>query len=102
MVRPATSKALRGTGPDIQYVTPANAYRDVGGTSPWTGEGRTMQEQLSRATHDCMDAGGRAMHGAIAEDAKAEAGVHSIVIKSWIPERVRNDESAMRGAGSDN
>ena len=25
-------------------------YRDVGGTSPWTGEGRTMQEQLSRIT----------------------------------------------------
>jgi len=23
---------------------------DVGGTSPWTGEGRTMQEQLSRIT----------------------------------------------------
>jgi len=23
---------------------------DAGGTSPWTGEGRTMQEQLSRAT----------------------------------------------------
>jgi len=25
-------------------------YMDVGGTSPWTGEGRTMQEQLSRIT----------------------------------------------------
>ena len=33
---------------------------DVGGTSPWMGEGRTMQEQLSRITHDCRDAGGRA------------------------------------------
>ena len=28
----------------------ADDYRDVGGTSPWMGEGRTMQEQLSRAT----------------------------------------------------
>jgi hypothetical protein len=25
---------------------------DAGGTSPWTGEGRTMQEQLSRATQE--------------------------------------------------
>jgi hypothetical protein len=32
-------------------------HRDVGGTSPWMGEGRIMQEQLSRA-----------MPGAIAED----------------------------------
>ncbi len=31
----------------------------AGSTSPWTGEGRTMQEQLSRAT----------------QDAKAEAGI---------------------------
>jgi hypothetical protein len=36
------------------------------------GDGRTMQEQLSGATHgavadDCMDAGGRATHGAVAE-----------------------------------
>ncbi len=49
-------------------------YRDVVGTSPWMESvesrrerrPRTMQEQLSRATHDCMDA------GAVAEDAKAE------------------------------
>jgi len=25
---------------------------DAGGTSPWMGEGRIMQEQLSRATQD--------------------------------------------------
>jgi hypothetical protein len=30
----------------------ANDSRDGGGTSPWTGEVRTMQEQLSRATQD--------------------------------------------------
>jgi hypothetical protein len=35
---------------------------DAGGTSPWMGEGRTMQEQLSRA-----------MHGA-----KAEAGIQCV------------------------
>src|SRR4030067_189935 len=47
---------------------------DAGGTSPWMGEGRTMQEQLSRAkpgaiADDCMDAGGRATPGAVAEKA---------------------------------
>ena len=66
---------------------------DAGGTSPWTGEGRTMQEQLSRATHgavadDCTDAGGRATHGAVAERRNdgglffvmpAEAGIHASV-----------------------
>ena len=26
--------------------------------------------KLSRATHDCMDAGGRATHGAVAEETK--------------------------------
>jgi len=35
-------------------------------------EGRTMQEQLSRVKHDCMDAGGRATHGAVAEEARTE------------------------------
>ena len=50
---------------------------DVGGTSPWTGEGRTMQEHDSReggvrVKHDCMDAGGRATHGAVAEEARTE------------------------------
>jgi len=32
----------------------ADDYRDVGGTSPWMGEGRTMQEQLSRATQGAV------------------------------------------------
>jgi hypothetical protein len=27
---------------------------DAGGTRPWTVEGRTMQEQLSRATHGAV------------------------------------------------
>jgi hypothetical protein len=27
---------------------------DAGGTSPWMGDGRTMQEQLSRATHGAV------------------------------------------------
>jgi hypothetical protein len=36
-----------------------------------------------RATHDCMDAGGRVTHGAVTEDAKAEGGV-----KWWL---MRND-----------
>jgi len=27
---------------------------DAGGTSPWMGEGRTMQEQLSRATQGAV------------------------------------------------
>jgi hypothetical protein len=47
---------------------------DAGGTSPWKGEGRIMQEQLSRATQeakaeddDGMDARGRATQGAVAE-----------------------------------
>ena len=31
------------------------------------GEGRTMQEQIVEG-YDCMDAGGRATHGAVAED----------------------------------
>jgi len=49
---------------------------DAGDTSPWMGAGRTMQEQLSRATHgavadDCMDARGRATHGAVAEEPAA-------------------------------
>ena len=46
--------------------------REEGVTSPWMSEDRTMQEQLSRVKHDCMDAGGRAMHGAIAEEARTE------------------------------
>ncbi len=57
-------------------VIPANDCMDAGGTSPWKDEGRTMQEQLSRATHDCMDAGGRVTHGAVTEEAKADAGIH--------------------------
>jgi hypothetical protein len=36
----------------------------AGGTSPWMGEGRTMQEQLSRA-----------MPGAIAEEAAVVGGL---------------------------
>jgi hypothetical protein len=32
--------------------SPAFDCMDAGGTSPWMGEGRTMQEQLSRATQD--------------------------------------------------
>ncbi|SQH75340.1 protein of unknown function [Shewanella benthica] len=27
---------------------------DAGGTSPWTGEGRIMQQQLSRATQELV------------------------------------------------
>ena len=33
--------------------------RDAGDTSPWTGEDRTMQEQLSRATQDAKADGSR-------------------------------------------
>ena len=36
-------------------------YMDIGGTSPWRGEGRIMQEQLSRVTQR-----------AVTEDARAE------------------------------
>jgi hypothetical protein len=37
---------------------------DAGGTSPWMGEGRTMQERLSRATQDdSMDGIGRVESG---------------------------------------
>jgi hypothetical protein len=32
----------------------ANDCMDAGGTSPWKGEGRTMQEQLSGATHGAV------------------------------------------------
>jgi hypothetical protein len=32
-----------------------------------------------RATHDCMDAGGRVTHGAVTEDAKAEGGGEMVV-----------------------
>jgi len=38
--------------------------RDAGGTSPWMGKGRTIQEQLSRA-----------MPGAIAEGC-TDSGLH--------------------------
>ncbi len=31
---------------------------DTGGTSPWMGEGRIMQEQLSRVTHGAVTEGG--------------------------------------------
>jgi hypothetical protein len=48
------------------FVTPANDSTDGGG----------------RATHDCRDAGVRATHGAVAEEAKAEAGVH---LNQYIP-----------------
>ena len=37
---------------------------DTGGTSPWMGEGRTMQERLSRATQDdSMEGIGRVESG---------------------------------------
>src|SRR4030067_71915 len=83
---------------------------DAGGTSPWMGEGRTMQEQLSRAkpgaiADDCMDAGGtspwmgegrtmqeqlsRATPGAVAEKA-TPPGMEAV-------DRVGNKRSRMRG-----
>ncbi len=45
---------------------------DAGGTTPGKEEVESRPEQRSRATHgavadDCMDAGGRATHGAVAE-----------------------------------
>ena len=43
---------------------------DVGGTSPWMGEGRTMQEQLSRA-----------MPGAIAEHPLAHGLIVSTLLR---------------------
>jgi hypothetical protein len=65
------------------------------------GDGGTMQEQLSRATHgavadDYMDAGGRATHGAVADDCMDAGGraTHGAVAeirhplkqyKNWIP-----------------
>ena len=49
-----------------------NSGRDAGGTSPWMDEIESRLERRPRATHDCMDAGGRATHGAVAEDDKAE------------------------------
>jgi hypothetical protein len=33
-----------------------------------------------RATHDCMDTGGRVTHGAVTEDAKAEGGGEMVAI----------------------
>ena len=45
---------------------------DLGGKRPRMVEGRIMQEQLSRAKHDYMDLGGRVMHGAITESARAD------------------------------
>jgi len=38
-----------------------HGYMDIGGTNPWMGEGRIMQEQLSRVTQ-----------GAVTENARAE------------------------------
>ena len=56
---------------NVRGTSPGTKHREVRvsreGTSPWTGEGRTMQEQLSRkpvgtggvrVKHDYMDAGG--------------------------------------------
>ena len=44
---------------------------DIGGTSPWMGEGRIMQEQLSRVTQ-----------GAVTEDARAENNSSSNFMKT--------------------
>jgi hypothetical protein len=41
-------------------------YMDAGGTSPWKGEGRTMQEQLSRVTQEQLPR--RQSRGAIVEN----------------------------------
>jgi len=60
-------------------VIPATDCMDAGGTSPWTGEGRTMQEQLSRATQDAK--------------AEAEAGIQ--IISSWIPASVSVPDSTL-------
>ncbi len=65
-----------------------DAYRDIGGTTPWMGDdhtdvgGRAMSgiiaeielrlEQQSRATHDYMDVEGRIASGTAIEEAKAE------------------------------
>ena len=34
-------------------------YMEVVGTNPWMGEVDNVRNRLSRAAHDCMDAGGR-------------------------------------------
>jgi len=50
----------------------------AGGTSPWMGEGRTMQEQLSRTMQEQLS---RAMPGAIAEICNTEAGYFGCKIR---------------------
>jgi hypothetical protein len=66
------SRDGRGTSPGMDEVERS--------TTAGTQEVEQCQEQLPRmpeprAKHDCRDAGGRAMHGEIAEDARAETPV---------------------------
>ncbi|MDI1277403.1 ATP-grasp domain-containing protein [Methylobacter sp.] len=63
---------MAATAPVSLAAFPPSMEVKSGGTTPWTGEVESRLEQRSRATQgaiadDCMDAGGRAMQGAIAE-----------------------------------
>ena len=43
---------MAGIAPCNPLYSPRPCGLDAGGTSPWMGEGRIKQEQLSRATQD--------------------------------------------------
>jgi negative regulator of sigma E activity len=68
-VRPPSTQVAATMAPAI---LPASESKDGRGTSPGTDEVERSRMPEPRAKHDSRDGGGRAMHGAIAEDARAD------------------------------
>ena len=52
---------------------------DIGGTSPWMGEGRTMQEQLSRAMQEQLPSNCRAVAEQLPSSCRAVAERFSVL-----------------------
>ena len=55
-----------------------DAYMDIGGTSPWMGEGRTMQDAY-------MDIGGRAMQEQLPSNCRMDT-------KKWLLHNARSQD----------